>query len=47
MAEERCARVHSGEALTKMGKEGHAHRSIRREIQKVEALGVHDVVEEI
>ena len=30
-----------------MGEEGHARHGIRRKIQKVEAIGVHDVVEEV
>ena len=47
MAEERRAGVHSGEALTEVGKEGHARHDVRREIQKVKALGVHDVAEKI
>ena len=47
MAEERRAWVHSGEALAKMGKQGHARHGVRRKVQKVEAVGVHDVVEEV
>ena len=47
MAEERRAGKHSGEALTEMGEEGHARHGIRRKIQKMEAVGVHDVVEDI
>ena len=47
MAEERRAGMHSGKALAKMGKEGHARHGVRHEVQKVEAVGVHDVVEEI
>ena len=47
MAEKRHAGVHSDEALTKVSKEGHAWHGIWRKIQKVEAIGVHDVIEEI
>ena len=47
MAEERRVGVNPGEALAKVGEEGHARHSIRRKIQKVEAIGVHDVIEEI
>ena len=47
VAEERRARMHFGEALAEMGKKGHARHDIWSEIQKVEAIGVHDVVEEI
>ena len=47
MAEERRAREHPGKALAEVGKESHARHGIRREIQKMEAVGVHDVVEEI
>ena len=47
MAEERRAGEHSGEALAEMGEEGHARHGIRREIQEIEVVGVHDVVEEV
>ena len=47
MAEERCARKHSDEALTEVGEECHVRHSIQREVQEVETVGVHDVVEEI
>ena len=47
VAEERCAGKHSGEALTEMGEKSHARHGIWSEIQKVEAVGVHDVIEEI
>ena len=47
MAEERHAGVHPDEALAEMGKEGHARHGIWSEIQEVEAIGVHDVLEEI
>ena len=47
MAEERRGGEHSSEALTEMGKEGHARHSVRHKVQKMEAVGVHDAVEEI
>ena len=47
MAEERRAREHSGKALAEMGKEGHARHGVRRKVEEMEAVGVHDVVEEI
>ena len=47
MAEERRAREHPGKALAEVGKESHACHGIRREIQKMEAVSVHDVVEEV
>ena len=47
VAEERRDGVESGEALAEMGEKGHARHDIWSEIQKVEAVGVHDVVEEI
>ena len=47
MAEEHRAGVHPDEALAEMGKEGHAHHDIWSEIQEAEAIGVHDVLEEI
>ena len=30
-----------------MGKEGHAHHDIWREVQKMEVVGVHNIIEEI
>ena len=47
MAEECRAGKHSGKALTEVGKEGHARHGIRREIKKVEAVGVHEIIEKI
>ena len=47
MAEERRAGKHSGEALTEVGKEGHARHGIHHEIKKMEAVGVHDIIEKI
>ena len=47
MAEERRAGEHSGKALAEVGKESHARHDIRRKIQKMEAVGVHDIVEEV
>ena len=47
MAEECRAREHSSEALIEMGEEGHVRHGIRRKIQKMGAVGVHDVVEEV
>ena len=41
MAEERRTGKHFGEALAEVGKESHARHSIRRKIQKMEAVGVH------
>ena len=45
MAEKRRARKHSGKALAEVGEEGHACHGIRREIKKMEAEGVHDIIE--
>ena len=47
MPEERHDGVHSSEALAEMGEEGHARHGIQRKVQKMEAVGVHDIVEEI
>ena len=47
MAEERRVGMHPGEALAEMGKKSHARHGIQSEIQKVEAVCVHDVIEEI
>ena len=47
MAEERRAGKHSCEALAEMGKKSHALHDVWSEIQKMEAVGVHDVIEEI
>ena len=47
VAEERRVGEHSGEALAEMRKKRHARHSIRSEIQKVEAVCVHDIIEEI
>lgn len=47
VAEERRAREHPGEALAEVGKESQARHGIRRKIQDMEAVGVHDVVEEV
>ena len=47
MAEERHAAEHFSEALAEMGKKGHACHGIWSEIQEVESIGVHDIVEEI
>ena len=47
VAEKLRAGMHSGEALTEMGEKGHAHHGIWSEIQKVEAIGVHEIIEEI
>ena len=47
MAEERRAGKHPSEALREMGEKSHACHGIWSEIQKVEAIGVHDVIEEI
>ena len=47
MAEERSVGMHPGKALAEVCEKGHARHDIRSEIQKVEAVGVHDVIEEI
>ena len=47
MAEKRRVGMHSGEALAEMGEKIHARHDIWSKIQKVEAIGVHDVTEEI
>ena len=47
MAEESRVGVHPGEALTEMREKGHARHRILREVQEMEAVGVHDVFEEI
>ena len=47
MAEERCVGMHPGKTLAEVRKESHARHDIWSKIQKVEAIGVHDVIEEI
>ena len=47
MAEECHVGMHPGEALAEVREKSHARHSIRSKIQKVEAVGVHDVIEEI
>ena len=47
VAEKRYAEVHPGEALTEMCEQGHACPDIRCKIQNMEAIDVHDVVEEV
>ena len=47
MAEKRHVGEHSGEALTEMGEKSHARHNIWSKIQKVEAKGVHEIIEEI
>ena len=47
MAEERRAGKHPNEALAEVGEERHARDGVWSEIQKVKAVGVHDVIEEI
>ena len=47
MAEERRVGMHPGETLAEVRKESQARHGIQSKIQKVEAVGVHEVVEEI
>jgi hypothetical protein len=47
VAEERRVGEHSGEALAKVSKEGHARHDVRREIKEMKAIGVHDIIEKI
>ena len=47
MAEERRVGMHPGETLAEVRKKSHACHDIWSKIQKVEAVGVHDVIEEI
>ena len=47
VAEERRAGEHPGKAPAEVGKESQARQGVRREIQKIEAVGVHDIVEEV
>ena len=47
MAEERRVGMHPGETLAEVRKKSHARHDIWSKIQKVEAVGVHDVAEEI
>ena len=47
MAEKRRVGVHPGEAYIQVHEGSHARHDIWSEIQKVEAVGVHNVVEEI
>ena len=47
VAEERRVGMHPGEALAEMRKKSHARHGGWSEIQKVEAIGMHDIVEQI
>ena len=47
MAEERRVGMHPGETLAEVCKKSHARHDIWSKIQKVEAVGGHDVAEEI
>ena len=47
VAEERRVGMHPGEALAEVRKKSHARHGIWSKIQKMEAVGVHDVIEEI
>ena len=47
MAEERRVGVHPGKALAELCEENHARHDNQSEIQKAEAVGVHDILEEI
>ena len=47
VAEERRVGMHPGETLAEVRKESHARHDIWSKIQEVEAVGVHDVAEEI
>ena len=47
VAEKRRVGVHPGETFAEVREKGHARHSIRGEIQKAEAKGMHDVAEEI
>ena len=47
VAEERRVGMHPNEAFAEVRKKSHARHGIWGKIQKVEAVGVHDVAEEI
>jgi hypothetical protein len=47
MAEEGSTGNYSGKIFTKVSKDGHTQYIIRREIKKMEAVCVHNVVEEV
>ena len=47
MVEDRRAGKHPSKVLTEVGKERHACHGVRCKIQKTEAEGAHDIVEEI
>ena len=47
MAEKHRVEMHPGKALTKVRKKSHACHGIWGQIQEMEAVGMHDVAEEI
>ena len=47
MAEEHCIGVNPDEALLEVCEKGHARHDIWGKIQKAEAEGIHDILEEI
>ena len=47
MVEERRVGMHPGETLAEVREKSHARHDIWSKIQKVEAVGVHEVTEEI